>query len=521
MSRNGTLPLTPSEYFNVRHDETRVAIRMITNPLDPEYDPRIDLPLDEEFIADLRRRGQLQPALGYKAGMDGDAIVVVLTVGRQRWKSILEIWSRMRAEGADMKHAPAFKIIVSKAKDPATRREERFAENCHRTEFGGIEKAREVARQLEIVGDDERGREDVRILFNFKSPAAMDNCLALLDTTPKVQDLLNSGAISPTAALQLARQEPAVQDAVAERIEDESEGEEEIAEDEADSEAPAGSQIDAFGAPDDGESAAAPERATRPKSVSEVKEMIRDANGQASYNLVTLKQIEKELERKGREHEKLLDRLEQNPGWGEKRENLIAKVARLGGYLEGLRWARGESEASGAAGASNGNDKASAAWDALAKAIIEAPWPEYRSFSEMMGIPDPMERRNAVVTANHLTIAGELVAIREYHSADDTFRRLLINVESRFFVRLIDPFGKPSQVVRDFGAYGWLIPAGSRTPTSYRHTYVGENAMIIPSYPIGESWAEQAGWIFDGVANQETMPLEPEAQDDQAAEVGE
>lgn len=520
MSRNGTLPLTPSEYFNVRHDESRVVIRMITNPLDPEYDPRIDLPLDEEFIADLRRRGQLQPALGYKAGMDGDAIVVVLTVGRQRWKSILEIWSRMRAEGADMKHAPAFKIIVSKAKDPASRREERFAENCHRAEFGGIEKAREVARQLEIVGDDERGREDVRILFNFKSPAAMDNCLALLDTTPKVQGLLTAGAISPTAALQLARQEPAVQDAVAERIEDESEGEDESAEDEADSDAPSGLQIDAFGAPDDGESAATPERTTRTKSVSEVKEMIRDAHGQASYNLVTLKQIEKELERKEKEREKLVGRFEENPGWGEKRESMLTRIGAVDGYLEALRWARGESVTTSKGGASASNDKASAAWDTLTKAILEAPWPKIRLVSEMCAIPDESERDEAIRQNSRLVVAGEVVAVREFYS-DDSFRRLYVNTDTKFFLRLMDPYGKLFQVIRDFAAHGWIEPASESTGQLRWTLKDFGRVMIVPIRPIAEGWASESGWIFDGVANQETMPLETAQQDEQVAEVAE
>lgn len=520
MTRKVLLPLKSSEFFNVRHDETAVSIRMIENPLDPEYDPRIELPINEEFVADLRKRGQLQPALGYRSIAEDGSISVVLTAGRQRWKSIREIWRRMEEDGSDMKFAPVFKVIVAKAKDAATRREERFAENCHRTEFGGIEKAREVARQLEIVGDDERGREDVRILFNFKSPAAMDNCLALLDTTPKVQGLLNAGAISPTAALQLARQEPAVQDAVAERIEDESEGEEEIAEDEADSEAPAGSQIDAFGAPDDGESAAAPERATRPKSVSEVKEMIRDANGQASYSLVTLKQIEKELERKEKEREKLVGKFEEISGWGEKRDNLLARIAAVDGYLEALRWARGESVTTSKGGASASNDKASAAWDTLTKAILEAPWPKIRLASEMCAIPDESERDEAIRKNSRLVVAGEVVAVREFYS-DDSFRRLYVNTDTKFFLRLMDPFGKLFQVIRDFAAHGWIEPASESTGQLRWTLKDFGRVMIVPIRPIAEGWAMEAGWIFDGVANQETMPLEPEAQDDQAAEVAE
>lgn len=45
--------------------------------------------------------------------------------------------------------------------------------------------------------------------------------------------------------------------------------------------------------------------------------------------------------------------------------------------------------------------------------------------------------------------------------------------------------------------------------------------MIQPKRPIAAAWAEQAGWIFDGVANQEAMPLETESQDDLVAEVSE
>ena len=520
MSRKALLPLTASEYFNVRHDETAVVIRMIENPLDPEYDPRIELPISEEFIADLRKRGQLQPALGYKSVADDGSVGVTLTAGRQRWKSIREIWRRMQEDGSDMRFAPVFKVIVAKAKDAATRREERFAENCHRTEFGGIEKAREVARQLEIVGDDERGREDVRILFNFKSPAAMDNCLALLDTTPKVQELLSAGAISPTAALQLARQEPAVQDAVAERIEEDAEGEDENAEDETESDAPAGAQIDAFGAPEGVVATSEPERSPRPKSVSEVKEMIRDANGEASYNLVTLKQIEKEMERKEKEREKLVGRFEENPGWGEKRESMLTRIGAVDGYLEALRWARGESVTTSKGGASASNDKASAAWDTLTKAILEAPWPKIRLVSEMCAIPDESERDEAIRQNSRLVIAGEVVAVRQFYS-DDSFHRLYINTDTKFFTRLMDPYGKLFQVIRDFAAHGWIEPASESTGQLRWILKDFGRVAIVPIRPVAEGWAMEAGWIFDGVANQEAMPLEAEAQDDQVAEASE
>lgn len=507
MSRNSTLPLKPSEYFNVRHDDTSVVVRMIENPLDPEYDPRIELPISEEFVADLRRRGQLQPALGYKSVAADGTVNVILTVGRQRWKAIREIWRRMTEEGADMKLAPSFKVIVSKASSPATRREERFAENCHRVEFGGIDKAREVARQLEIVGDNERGREDVRVLFNFKSLAAMDNCLALLDTTPRVQELVNAGAISPTAALQLARQEPAVQDAVAERIEEESEGED----DETDSDEESG-QLDAFASDDDGSQAEAPERpasASRPASVSQVKEMIRDARGEQTYNIVTLKQIEKELERKEKEREKVLDRFQQDPGVGEKREAMLSRISRLDGFIEGLRWARGESTATDKSGTSSaGNDKVSAAWDALGQAIIEAPWPKLRRTREDE-VPDD--------SLLLLRIAGELVAIRNFYNDGDLYS-LRINTGSKFFQRVLDPYGRPSQLIRDFDAHGWLEHEGPHIKLLHRGL---GRVMIQPKRAIAAQWAEQAGWIFDGIANQETMPLDQEPQDDQAAEVAE
>lgn len=506
MSRKSILPLKPSEYYNVRHDDTSVVVRMIENPLDPEYDPRIELPISEEFVADLRRRGQLQPALGYKSVAADGTVNVILTVGRQRWKAIREIWRRMTEEGADMKLAPSFKVIVSKASSPATRREERFAENCHRVEFGGIDKAREVARQLEIVGDNERGREDVRVLFNFKSLAAMDNCLALLDTTTRVQELVNAGAISPTAALQLARQEPAVQDAVAERIEEDSEGEE----DETDSDEESG-QLDAFASDDDGSQAEAPERpasASRPASVSQVKEMIRDARGEQTYNIVTLKQIEKELERKEKEREKVLDRFQQDPGVGEKRETMLTRIGRLDGFIEGLRWARGESATSDKTNA--GNDKVSAAWDALGQAIIDAPWPKLQWSSECDG-PD------LSVPRHQLHIAGELVAIRDFYN-DGALYSLCINTDTKFFQRLLDPFGKPNQLIRDFDAHGWL-EHDFRHLKHLRHGL--GRVMIKPSRALAAKWAEQAGWIFDGIANQETMPLDQEPQDDQAAEVAE
>lgn len=470
-----------TDMFNIRHDNTTINIQMIEDPEHPDYDARIELPVDDELKESIRMVGMLEPAIGYKGDVVDGCQFINLVVGRQRWKAVRSIWMEMLESGQDMSLAPAFKLLVQKSEDAGKRRQKRIIENRHRQELSGLALARELATHLEIVGNDEQSRESARILFNFKSLAAMDNCLALLDTTAKVQALVIDGTLSPTAALQLAHQPTDVQDRVADRIE--AEGSDDL--DESDSDDEGGvdpAQIDAF--PSEA-SAPAPERASTPRQipVSGVKEMIREETGKQAFALVTLKQIEKQIDKKEADLEKALTKLEDTTDQS-KVADQSARVAGIQEYIKALRWARGENGASTAAGApSAGNDKMSAAWDALRDAIVSANWPTITQYLRPEWEPSRRlepdyessyrkaceEARFASDDSHILFVLSEVAAIRSVTDRAAT-SSVTINVNSKWFTRLMDPFGNPSKLVRDWGAHGWIEARGKAAGLpNYKH----------------------------------------------------
>lgn len=463
-----------SDLFNVRPDSDSVVIRMITDPQHPEFDERALDPVEENFVADILARGQHTPAIGYKSGKDEQGRdIVTLMFGRQRWKAVQEIWNRFRAEGLDLALAPSFRIYIQVPKNDAVKRELRISENMHRKPLDGLSLAREVREYLSIVGDSDDAKEHARVLFNFKSLDALRNCLALLDTTPAVQEQLAAGTLSPTGALQLSRQAPEVQDAVAGRI---AEHREEGADgDDGDDDEGNDGGHEGDAAPEarrDAPASPAPEgpARTKPVSVSTVKEMIREETGQKTYAMVSLKQVEKEIDKKGRQLESAISKLEECNGNDAKTMNQAAKVAELQGFLAALRWARGESSAASSEAPSN--DKASAAWDALREALVNAAWPAVLGWNDFAPLPpaygpdvtdearndilrEQRERRDRIEASRVLTVNGEKVAWRDT-ARDNSTREIIVDTATKWFTRLMDPLGSPSQLVRDFGAHGWL-----------------------------------------------------------------
>lgn len=508
--------VTRSEVQNIRHDNTSVIIRMATDPAHPDYDPRVDLPVDLELMESIKMVGQLEPASGYlENNVDGPP-TIHLVFGRQRWKAVQAIWNKMREAGENMDLAPAFKVALQRPEDTTRRRQKRIIENRHRQGLEGLALAREVADHLAIVGEDEHSMETTRILFNFKSRAALENCLALLDTTEKVQAKIVDGTLSPTAALQLSRQPAQVQDAVVNRIESETEEdrdfgfEVETCEDSL--------QTDVF---DPAPAAPAPEppaKSAKSVSVSGIKEMIREETGKQSFALVTLKQIEKQIERKENDLEKALTKLETCPtsvydqGY-QKTINQAGKVAEIQGEIKALRWCRGESIATGSDVAPAGNDKMSAAWDALREALTSAAWPKVIERDDLVWkeVPrwDPddaeiqkqydeadahnAENRAAIDASHLLVIAGEKVAYRRVY-VGRTFE-LRVDTGSKWFTRLMDPFGKPSQLVRDWGAHGYLESHGkAATVPAYKtlcsHLCEGRTAIQIKGGEFLSKWLD-------------------------------
>lgn len=502
-----------TDIFQVRPTTDTVEIRMITNPEHPEYDPRVGLPLDEEMVLDLDKRGMLQPGRGYKDGKNKDGKdVVVLTVGRQRWKAINEVWRRYREEGRDLKGAPAFRLLITAVQTVAARRGEQIAENRHRQALDGLPLAQSLRAWLDLVGDDAAALEDARVTFNFKSIAALNNCLALLDTTPAVQAALLDGTLSPTAGLQLSRQSEEIQDKAVEVLRSEATGgidsENEDPEDGSEGDDNDDEEGDERPAPRGTPEGVAPAPAKKSASVSRVKEVITDLKGGKAFEMVTLKLVEKRIEKVDADLEKAMTKLEESTSLdNSKREELAARVAKFQGWGEALRWARGETTSSGAGSETMGNDKMSAAWAALTEALVTAPWPKVLTraaaqFPNWTGDPELAsdyqrlrgEAQARQDASRRLVVAGEVVAER-WIDFDGVTTTIHVVTNSKWFERLMDPFGIASRHIRDWGAHEWLKYSGKTAGiASYKRTQNGrvtieiqksQVAKIVAGTPIG------------------------------------
>lgn len=202
-----------SSAFAIRWDNRSVRIELITDPNHPEYDNRVEYPLSEEFLQTLVDDGQKFPAIGYKVKeLSTDEVAVVrLKDGRQRWRGIREIWRRMHAAGENMDGAPVFKLSLEEEGSEAARFRTRVVTNRHRFESDPLDLAKDLRKFLDLYGDDPSGIEKARVVFNFPSEVALRNCLKLLSADSSTQQALQEGAISASAAVNLAQQPIEVQ----------------------------------------------------------------------------------------------------------------------------------------------------------------------------------------------------------------------------------------------------------------------------------------------------------------------
>jgi hypothetical protein len=418
--------------FRIRYNDPAVKVEVIENPDHPEYDPRVLKPVDQSLVWSMRHQGQINAATAYKADEDESGITrIILTSGRQRWKAMQQIWEDEQREGIEPADMSTFKVAIQKLSDERGRIELSLAENEQRVQDEPIERARKVRKYLDRVGEDEVTKSRACALFRIPSKDQLVNLLKLLELTPSAQAAVSAGEITPTLGAQISRLPAQEQEQVVEKIKD----------------APA-----------------------RP-SVREGKEIIREVTGASpKYEMVNIRQVEKELDKKERQLESALSKLEECEGpYDKKMPERAAKVSEIRGYIDALRWARGETVVPSADGPTN--DKASAAWDALRDALTSAAWPKVLRASDFPAIPSPWghdvtpeqraernrmraERDDAIRDSKVLVVAGERVAYHEGDGIDvDCIR---IDTASKWFQRLMDPYGIPSALVRDFGVHGWL-----------------------------------------------------------------
>lgn len=168
------------------------ALKVVTDPKHPLYDPRVERPPSERLILSIMRRGVLVPLLIYR---DGDDVYV--EDGRQRRAAAIEANKRLKKAGGE----PVVLPCVWKRGDEATLYEISITTNELRDGDSPLERARKMQHLLDLRGGDVDG---VAVTFGV-TPATVKNHLALLECAPAVQRAIEGGKVAASIASKLAK----------------------------------------------------------------------------------------------------------------------------------------------------------------------------------------------------------------------------------------------------------------------------------------------------------------------------
>lgn len=158
------------------------------------YDPRIHLPLAEEFIEGIMMFGIIQPV---SVTLMGNLHYVI--DGRQRVRGAREANKRLERDGKEHIKVP----VVLKRGDSASLLGMSIVTNEHRVNDDPITQSSKCQRYLDL------GRTEHQAAMAFGvSQQTIRNRLKLLQLDPRIQDAVKADEISATAAVQLADMSP-------------------------------------------------------------------------------------------------------------------------------------------------------------------------------------------------------------------------------------------------------------------------------------------------------------------------
>lgn len=159
-------------------------------PEHPLYDDRVHLPLDQDFVNEIRALGIIQAVVVRK---NGDKAEVV--AGRQRVRAAREV-NNVRPANSEWLLVPA---VVDRGSDDRMR-DISLSENEYRVNDTIEVKVKKLERYLAS------GRTEHEAAQRFKvSVQTIKNWLLLLEAGPEVKQAVEEKKISPTAAIQIAK----------------------------------------------------------------------------------------------------------------------------------------------------------------------------------------------------------------------------------------------------------------------------------------------------------------------------
>ena len=179
-------------------------LEIITDKEDPLYDPRVELPVEENLILNIMYHGILENVIATKRG---DKAIVV--AGRQRVKAALEANKRLKAQGKELVRVPT----VFRRGDEIAQVGVMISENEIRQSDGILGKADKCRKFLDM------GRTEAEAATVFGvTIQTIKNWLEIISLTPSVKKAVDNGMISATAAAKLSGLAPAEQKQAAEEL---------------------------------------------------------------------------------------------------------------------------------------------------------------------------------------------------------------------------------------------------------------------------------------------------------------
>jgi ParB family chromosome partitioning protein len=160
-------------------------------PDHPLYDPRHNQPVPESMIRNVMYHGVLEPVLVRKDGDDRLDVVA----GRQRVRAAREANIRLVEQGK----LPIKVAVIAKKGDSSKMMGIMISENEIRRDDSPLAKGRKAQRLIDFGSS----LEEVAVVFGV-DPKSISNWLKLLDCDDKVQQAVEAGQISDSAATKLA-----------------------------------------------------------------------------------------------------------------------------------------------------------------------------------------------------------------------------------------------------------------------------------------------------------------------------
>lgn len=151
------------------------------------YDPRVDLPIDEDFLADIQVNGVMKPINVRRNGTleDGTPILEVIA-GRRRTIHLRELNRRLQAEGGEPRRMPVLFVQGSDA-DMTLRA---LSENSHQKAESVMSRATKVRNALKAGATKDSIRRAIGC-----APNTVDDLLLFLELSEQVQAAVEDGRL--------------------------------------------------------------------------------------------------------------------------------------------------------------------------------------------------------------------------------------------------------------------------------------------------------------------------------------